>query len=112
MLWFQVCLVSNNTEDRVVTFNEELKRLKSRKFRQYEPQPSSIISSYVYFYQDKRDNYHLIFRDYRNNEGLCNLTRLYRRFSDTCVNEDIAEKLSRLNVIVNREIGFFVGVFQ
>lgn len=51
---------SVNTE----VFEEELKRLKSRKFRQYEPQPSSIISSYVYLYQDKRDNYHLIFRDY------------------------------------------------
>lgn len=46
------------------TLNKELDRLKHRQFRQYEPQPSSIVSSYVYLYQDKRDNYHLIFRDY------------------------------------------------
>ena len=46
------------------TFTKELDRLKHRQFRQYEPQPSSIVSSYVYLYQDKRDNYHLVFRDY------------------------------------------------
>ena len=45
-------------------FKMELDRLKHRQFRQYEPQPSSIVSSYVYLYQDNRDNYHLIFRDY------------------------------------------------
>ena len=43
------------------TFSKELNRLRSRQFRQYEPQPSSIVSSYVYLYKDKRDNYHLIF---------------------------------------------------
>ena len=35
--------------------------------------------------------YHLIFKDYRHHEGLCNLVRLHRNFEDICVNEDIAE---------------------
>lgn len=46
------------------TLDKELNRLRSRQFRQYEPSPTSIVSYYVYLYQDKRDNYHLIFRDY------------------------------------------------
>lgn len=32
--------------------------------------------------------HHLIFRDYRHNEGLCNLTRLHRCFYDPCVHEE------------------------
>lgn len=32
--------------------------------------------------------HHLIFRDYKHNEGLCNITRLYRCFSDRCVHEE------------------------
>ena len=32
--------------------------------------------------------HHLIFRDYRHNEGLCNLTRLHRCFYDRCVHEE------------------------
>ena len=32
--------------------------------------------------------HHLLFRDYRHNEGLCNLTRLHRCFSDKCVHEE------------------------
>lgn len=32
--------------------------------------------------------HHLIFRDYRHNEGLCNLTRLHRCFYDKCVHEE------------------------
>lgn len=45
-------------------FSKELKRLRNRQFRNYEPSPTSIVSNYVYLYQDKRDNYHIIFRDY------------------------------------------------
>lgn len=37
------------------------------------------------------DCLHLIFKDYKERCGQCRLTRLYRRFTDICVNEDIAE---------------------
>lgn len=32
--------------------------------------------------------HHLIFRDYKHNEGLCDLTRLHRCFYDPCVHEE------------------------
>lgn len=32
---------------------------------------------------------HLIFKDYKHNEGFCDLTRLQRCFSDTCVYEEV-----------------------
>lgn len=32
--------------------------------------------------------HHLIFKDYRHREGLCNLCRLYRCFDDPCVHEE------------------------
>ena len=32
--------------------------------------------------------HHLIFRDYKHNEGLCNITRLHRCFTDKCVHEE------------------------
>ena len=32
--------------------------------------------------------YHLIFRDYKHNEGLCNLTRLHKCFTDRCVHDE------------------------
>ena len=35
--------------------------------------------------------HHLIFRDYRHHEGLCNLIRIHRNFENVCINEDIAE---------------------
>lgn len=31
---------------------------------------------------------HLIFKDYKHNEGLCRLTRLNRCFTDICVHEE------------------------
>lgn len=31
---------------------------------------------------------HLIFKDYKERTGSCRLTRLYRRFSDICVNDE------------------------
>lgn len=37
------------------------------------------------------DCLHLIFKDYKERCGQCRLTRLYRRFTDICLNEDIAE---------------------
>lgn len=43
----------------------------------------------------KEENYHkcgnchhLIFKDYKHNEGLCNLTRLHRCFYDLCVHDE------------------------
>lgn len=32
--------------------------------------------------------HHLIFKDYRHREGLCNLCRLHRCFDDLCVHEE------------------------
>ena len=32
--------------------------------------------------------HHLIFKDYHHNQGLCNLTRLYRCFTDRCVHDE------------------------
>ena len=32
--------------------------------------------------------HHLIFKDYEHHEGLCNLTRLHRRFEDLCVHDE------------------------
>lgn len=44
---------------------------------------------------DLKENYnkcgnchHLIFKDHKHNEGLCNLTRLHRCFSDLCVHDE------------------------